>query len=100
MCFKNSWESLDAAPKNPSPRMTSGIALGVGDSWTRGWRSPAFSWGRTVKMGTSLVRVFSHCVQHMKTGCFRNIFPPSFDPTAVTEGFVYPGWSKQQHVLT
>jgi len=51
-------------------------------------------------MGTSLVRVFSHCVQHMKTGCFRNIFPPSFDPTAVTEGFVYPGWSKQQHVLT
>lgn len=31
---------------------------------------------------------------------FHNIFPPSFNPPAVVEGVIYPGWSKKQHTLT
>lgn len=50
--------------------------------------------------GYVLCPLFSYCVQHMETGCFCSIFPPKFDPPAVTEGFIYPGWSKEQHTLT
>lgn len=101
-------------PKNPSPRTTSRIVPGVrggarsGTNLCRGhccarrdadlrlpsaaaarvrWVPPSSGWFPT--MGST-----------GKPVAFVMLFPPSFDPPAVTAGFIYPGWSGEQHALT